>query len=197
MDFITNQDIQNARFYCKKFATRKNTQQIFYELCFCICAPQGKIASNLKVNKLLQDADFFNNDLSIERIEEIVRPIRFYKNKAKYLFNAKNNFFEVLTILESNDDDVEKRVKLSKLVNGFGYKTASQFLRNSIGSSDLAIIDRHVLKFLKADKVQSKAHYEMLENQFRNIANHHELSVLELDSIIFVKNAKIDWHQIR
>ncbi|MCK4265146.1 hypothetical protein KAW80_02185 [Candidatus Babeliales bacterium] len=39
-----------------------------------------------------------------------------------------------------------------KNIKGIGYKEASHFLRN-VGYNDVAIIDRHVLRFLKREKL--------------------------------------------
>lgn len=38
----------------------KTDEEIFYDLCFCICAPQTTFKSNFAVNQVLQSRDFYN-----------------------------------------------------------------------------------------------------------------------------------------
>ncbi len=75
---------------------------------------------------------------------------RFYNNKSKFIVEARkhHNIKDLLLGLSSG----EARSFLVKNIKGIGYKEASHFLRN-VGYNDVAIIDRHVLRFLKREKL--------------------------------------------
>ena len=69
----------------------------------------------------------------------------------------------------------EKRKCLVRLVSGFGPKQASMYLRNCGGSYDLAILDRHTIRYMHAiglitdlqvERVSSLSHYEDIEECF-------------------------------
>jgi N-glycosylase/DNA lyase len=69
----------------------------------------------------------------------------------------------------------EKRKSLVRLVSGFGPKQASMYLRNCGGSYDLAILDRHTIRYMHAiglitarqvERVGSLPQYEEIEDCF-------------------------------
>lgn len=187
---ITEEDREKARLvFEKNFEPPKTDEEIFYELCFCICAPQTTFKNNIKVIEELKVHDLFNREMSIDILERILKPVRFYHNKAKWVMNAKANFSEVLDMVKSKWVPEVKRVWLKKDVKGLGYKAASHFLRN-LGCKDLAIIDTHILKFLK---IEGKWNYDDLERRLGDIADSEGLTVAELDIIIWKYYSKTPW----
>ena len=77
-------------------------EKVFYILCFAICTPQIKYTNNKKVNEELKRLDFYHKNIQQAELEKIVKPTRFYRNKARYLLEAKMRFKEVLSIISSN-----------------------------------------------------------------------------------------------
>jgi N-glycosylase/DNA lyase len=70
-------------------------------------------------------------------------------------------------------------------------KEASHFLRN-IGFTEIAVIDRHILKHLKSEGLVRKIHknitrrrYLLLEKKFIELAAKHGLSPAELDLLVW------------
>lgn len=161
---ITKQDREGLSKIFENFGRKKTEEEIFYDLCFTILAPQTKFKNNIKVVQKLKDLDFYyfgkayEGYCGIEQIEEILKPVRFYRNKTKYLLEAKKKFPEILKVISSLDTGDNKEsihiVDIYKIrewlidnIKGMGYKTSSHFLRN-IGDSSLAIIDTHIIKFM-------------------------------------------------
>lgn len=100
------------------------------------------------------------------------------------------NFNRISTILY-NEDALQVRKFLVKNYKGIGYKVASHFLRN-VGYKDIAIIDRHILRFLYENKYiksipKNITHeiYLKLENILRKIARDYDISLAELDLYIW------------
>jgi N-glycosylase/DNA lyase len=198
---ITKEDILQAKEACKKFQIKKSDGDIFYEMCFSLCSPGVKFNTNKKVNDLLREKNLYSlsRRYSIEDISEFLKSIRYGKRKAGYIFNAilmfDNGFGSILSVINNNVDDVIKREFLIKNIRGFGYKTSSQFLRNSIGCTDLSLLDTHVQKYLNREV--NNSNYISIENDFREKANVLGLTVVELDAIIFSRGAEIDIRDIR
>ncbi|MBS3134836.1 N-glycosylase/DNA lyase [Candidatus Woesearchaeota archaeon] len=127
----------------------ENNKDYFYELCFCILTPQSSAKTAWECIKKLKKADFKNNDVNPQ---SYIKPIRFYKNKSRYLLELKNNYSLVLKNIKQAQYPKQLREFLVNNVKGYGYKEASHFLRN-IGHKDVAILDRHILKNLKKYKI--------------------------------------------
>lgn len=189
---VSNSDRVQIRKILNKFKKNKdNDSVIFYNLCFAICAPQTTFKSNRKVIDILIERDFFNEKIPKKELEEIVRPVRFIR-KAEYLLLMKEKFVEILNIIRGSLNAFDKRMTIEKMVKGMGMKTTSHFLRN-IGIEDLAIIDTHVLKFLKKSLPKSKKEYLELEKEFAKEAIKRGLSIAELDAYIWKMYSNTDW----
>lgn len=166
----------------------------FYELCYCLCTPMSKAENAQKVQTILEDADYFNNDLDITKIlRDSGNYIRFHNQKSKYIENIKINYQEILPFIISPESNFEKREKLVKFVAGMGYKEASHFLRN-IGFFGLAILDRHILRNLAKYNIIQEIpksinfnKYIQLEQLFINFAKSVGLSLEELDLTFWAK----------
>lgn len=94
---------------------------------------------------------------------------------------------------ESADGAVGARRNLVGLCDGIGPKQASLFLRN-IGFGEPAILDRHVLEYLRqrnlyksaATSIGSITQYEEIEKALLEIAEFLQLSMTETDLSIWV-----------
>lgn len=190
---VSDYDRFQIRKILNNFKTNKKDSEIFYNLCFAICAPQTTFKNNRKVVNSLILKDFYKTDIEESELKEIVRPVRFIR-KAEYLLRMKEQFYNILNIVRSNKDNFEKRTILEKMVMGMGLKATSHFLRN-LGAEDLSIIDTHVIKFLKKDVPKSKKDYLKLEEQFREQAKDMGVSVAELDAFVWKLYSKTDWSE--
>lgn len=167
---ITIKDRAELKNILNKFSKRKTKRAIFHDLCFALTAPQTTFKSNIKVINELKRSEFYEKPVDLflggfqkekNALKELLKPVRFYNNKAKYLIGAKRNFQQVLDLVWkehgdysylNNDCGYDKREWLVKNVKGLGMKAASHFLRN-LGYNALAIIDTHIIKFLAKNHI--------------------------------------------
>jgi len=168
--------------------------EYFYELVYCILTPQTNAFSADKAVQVLKNLDFQNRDIDpFPYLHCKDYYIRFHKTKAQRLCDLKNSFPPVQSIL-SNDSltAFKKREQIVKIVNGFGLKEATHFMRN-VGQNDgLAIIDRHILRNLvkyevidDVPKTISKKHYYELEMKFDQFARRIKIPLDELDLLFW------------
>ncbi len=160
---------------------------IFYELCFCVCTPQSNAKKCWAAVCELKKKDFLNKNLK----PNLKGKVRFHNNKAKYLMKIKKEFPKIKQKIKEIKDPVLLREWLVKNVKGLGYKEASHFLRN-IGYKNLAIIDRHILANLKANdvinsipKTITKRKYLEIEKKFLQFAKKTKISMDELDLLFW------------
>lgn len=193
---VTEEDRRNLDKAFENFGKSKTEEEIFYDLCFCICAPQTTFKNNTKVINRLISSNFYNINYSREYLEEIVKPARFYRNKTRYLLEAKKNFKKILWLLDSALSGWVKRDFLVRGVKGLGMKAASHFLRN-LGDQNLAIIDTHIIKFLECKPPKNRQEYFMLEEEFYSIAEEMKLSSAELDALIWKEYSNTSWENFK
>jgi N-glycosylase/DNA lyase len=166
--------------------------EYFYELCFCLCTPQSKAKNAFQVVEKLKQRNFREkpfNPVDILRVNE--HYIRFHNQKAQRLLGVVDYFPKVQEILDSKKNNFEKRAEITKIVNGYGLKETSHFMRN-IGYQGLAILDRHILKHLvhckvydEIPKVGSEKQYLEVEKKFLHFAAKVQIPVDELDILFW------------
>jgi N-glycosylase/DNA lyase len=168
---------------------------VFYEFCFCILTPQSSAANAIEVQKKLIESDFLNfpydTSLLLSNKEHY---IRFHNTKSQRLLNAVNFYPILKQILVSEKSKYEKRKFIKDNFSGIGMKEASHFLRN-IGYTNLAIIDRHILKNLIECKViqnisfppTTEKKYLDIEQKFYNFSVEIEIPMDVLDLLIKIK----------
>ncbi len=166
----------------------------FYEFCFCILTPQSKAKSAWWMQRKLEAMNFFEQGGDMRTIARLLRTskyhIRFHNVKTERLFKARDFFPTLQNILASDKTPYEKRFELRHSFNGLGMKESSHFLRN-IGYSNIAIIDRHVLRHLYQcgviDNVLriSDQCYLRIENEFLKFADQIKIPVDILDLLFF------------
>jgi len=164
----------------------------FYELCYCLCTPQSKAENAKIVQEKLEAKDFYNTRFDpTDILREPKHYIRFHNQKAKRLLFAIDNFSEVLKILNESSNQYDKRDKISTIVNGFGMKESSHYLRN-IGYTGLAILDRHILKHLylcglydSVPKASSTKQYLAVEKRFIEFADQVNIPIDQLDLLFW------------
>ena len=167
----------------RPFLDLKVKATIETELAFCISTANSSALSGLKFQKSLEGLSL--NDLSVEEIERLMREsgVRFASRKAEYIKIAIDKFDVVERALKL--DDFSARRELLKL-KGLGMKESSHFLRN-VGRKNLAIVDRHVLRWLEGEgyKFKLPKDYTKAEEVLRRIAKEKRLTLSELDLIIW------------
>ncbi|MDR3256344.1 MAG: N-glycosylase/DNA lyase [Endomicrobium sp.] len=174
-------------------------ENIFAELIFCLFTPQSKALScwsavnNLaEKNMILKSTD--------EDIAKVITKVRFRNNKAKYVVEARKLFIvddkiKIKEKLKSFKDIYELRKWLIKNIKGIGYKEAGHFLRNIGIGKDFAILDRHILKNLKAyeaikeiPKTLNVNIYLKIEKQMQDFAKNSGIPMPHLDMVFWCKN---------
>lgn len=148
LDKKINQEIEKRLQEFSQFKKFGN-QEWFNELCFCILTANSKAETAIKIQNTLFP-DGFSKKTQTE-IAYIIKSHghRFHNTKASYIVAARN-FLHIKDIVEKMPD-FEAREFLANNIKGLGYKEASHFLRN-VGYKNVAIIDRHILRFLHQEK---------------------------------------------
>ncbi len=123
----------------------KDTTAWFSELCFCILTANARAEKAIALQQEIGKEGFLC--YSQEQLTAILYKHchRFYNNKARFIVQARQ--YVCIKDLLQGKSSHEAREFLVQHIPGIGYKEASHFLRN-VGYHDVAILDRHVLKFL-------------------------------------------------
>ncbi len=163
---------------------RRDVVRLFEELAFCVMTPQSRARGALRAVEELKSTGLLL-DGGQEAVAEVLRRngIRFHNKKAKYIVRNRELIRgHRARISDLLGDDVDAvRDALVEEVWGFGMKEASHFMRN-IGYRGLAVLDRHVLRWMRAlnaiDAVPSSlTHRRYVEIERRFIALSDELGL--------------------
>ncbi len=169
---------------------------IFSEASFCILTANSSAALGIKIQKEVGIEGFKNYPL--QKLYEIIasKGHRFAMQRAERIVALREKE-PLLLELAKYKDGKEAREILVKEVKGYGYKESSHFLRN-IGFDDVAIIDRHISRFLfehglvKPRKTITKKVYLECEEALEKISQDFGLTQAELDLYIFyIKTKKV------
>ncbi len=173
---------------------------IFSELAFCIFTPQSKAKNCWKTVNTLKEKKLLYSG-SAKNMSEFMNFVRFRNNKAKYLVLAREIFLKnsVLNIRQKISDLLitgEERDWLVKNIKGFGYKESGHFLRNIGANLDYAILDRHILKNLKAlgviediPKTITTKTYLIIEKKMQKFAKEISIPISHLDLLFWYNEA--------
>ncbi len=169
------------------------SERVLLELLFCICTPQNRaVVCWDNVRRLYLTGLHQCTDPVV--ISKALRGVRFHNQKARYMASAIKQLGsgELDWIFDRELEDVLAREWLVKNVLGLGYKEASHFLRNIGYSLELAILDRHILKWMakyklvnEVPKTLSRRRYLELELRFRWFANMLRIHPAELDLLLW------------
>lgn len=158
------------------------------EFMFCILTPQSNAQKCWEaVEQISKNSSLNENDIK----SVLKSKTRFHNNKTIYLLEAKQAWNNIKQNL-SNTRTKELRNWLAANVKGYGLKEASHFLRN-IGKSnnEIAILDRHILKNLKAQnviediKIKGKKDYLEKEQKYLDFAKSIGIPADELDLLLW------------
>jgi N-glycosylase/DNA lyase len=155
-----------------------NEKQKFLELQFCLLTPQSNAQ---RCWSAVQELSKLKNP-TLKQITKILSTrTRFHNTKAKRILEAPSTFQKIKPLL-SNKNTLKLRNSIAKNVSGYGLKEASHFLRNiGLSNNKIAILDRHILRNMKIEKIKSPKHYLELEQKFLNHAKSINIPPDELD----------------
>jgi len=177
------------------------------ELVACILGSRARFEVASMCLQRLKDKDLLNKNSILRNPNNIQMKIQktlekngylFSKSKADYIICTIINIFqhEKLTmkkILANCNSDFEARDRIVKLCKGIGPKQASLFLRNIHYSENLAILDSHVMKFMKIQGIEkdikkaiNKTDYIKYETSLQIYANGLRKSMAQLDVAIWI-----------
>jgi N-glycosylase/DNA lyase len=178
----------------------RDSYSVLRELFFCILTPQSKATTcwgaveDLTCNDLLFQGSY-------EEVLGIIGVVRFKYRKASYILEAREKFIRdgentIIGILEGLGSPLEMREWLVREIKGYGYKEASHFLRNIGLGSDLAILDRHILKNLKkAGTIEeiptsmTERRYKEIEGSMKVLSKELRIPLAHLDLLLWYREA--------
>ncbi len=175
---------------------------LFSELCFCILTANSSAAMGIRIQARLGDEGFMN--ASFEELAQTIREHghRFPEQRAERILEVRERWNQIEEAIKSEEDSKKLRELLADpksplKIKGFGYKEASHFLRN-IGREDVAIIDRHVYRFLTENrlfpevKTITPKRYLEAEKVLEKVCRELGITQAELDLYIFyIKTKKV------
>ncbi|WP_074016489.1 N-glycosylase/DNA lyase [Fusobacterium massiliense] len=177
-------------------------KDIHLELSFCILTPQSKALNawqaitNLKENNLIFTG-------SAEEMVEYLNIVRFKNNKSKFLVAlreqmTKNGEIVTKDFFSSIPTTFEKREWIVKNIKGMSYKEAGHFLRNVGFGSEVAILDRHILRNLvklevidEIPKTLSPKIYLEIEKKMKEYCDFVKIPMDEMDLLLWYKEAGV------
>ncbi len=188
-------DILNRIIEFKSVWNEADEKRLFQELAFCLLTPQSKAENAWKtIIKLTENNKIFEAKQS--SISDDLNLVRFKNNKAFYLVEAREMFFNnskgIRETLSEFTSVHEKRKWLNINIKGYGLKEASHFLRNIGFVEEITILDRHILKNLKKynvideipKSVSEKKYYE-IENKMKDFSKKNNIPLEYLDIIFW------------
>ncbi|MCK6640905.1 MAG: hypothetical protein L6Q81_12560 [Bacteroidia bacterium] len=196
----------------------RNENSLLSELVLCILSSQEKYEAALAVMRLFQKGKVMRVPKSrrdIRRIEEdikatmdrpvsfimngkqVTRRIRFYSRKreniVKTLENIYLNDLTIRDLVSLTTCAFETRKNIVDTAFGIGPKQASMFLRNVGYYSDYAILDKHVIDYMRimgmttthASSFSDMDAYRKLEIELQAYAQLYNVNLLYLDIAIW------------
>ncbi len=150
---IYNERRKAIQFRLEDFS-RISENEYFYELIFCVLTPQSKAENADAVIQRLKADNFLEVGFDpLSYLRDRRHYIRFHNVKSKRLLYIRTIYPHLLSLLlDDRGDIITLRNNIMEIIPGLGLKESSHFLRN-IGVTGLCILDRHILKHLKALKV--------------------------------------------
>jgi len=177
--------------------TGRDEESLFSELCFCILTANFRADAGMRIQEAVGEGFC---SLGKESLAGRLRSLghRFPEARAGYIVESRRLHGKLGSIVGSYINGADAREWLVENVKGLGYKEASHLLRN-IGMLDVAIIDRHILRFLldkrlinEIPKSLNRRKYKEIERLLSSIAAKLGLSLGELDLYIwYIRTGKV------
>lgn len=125
------------------------------------------------------------------------RRLRFFIKKGEYIIKTIENIYlknKTITEILYQDNCVEKtRKAIIEYSYGIGPKQASMFLRNIGYHYDFAILDKHIIDYMRimginsaiSNKFSNLSSYLRIEKKLKKYAAEHNLNLFHLDIAIW------------
>jgi N-glycosylase/DNA lyase len=171
---------------------------LFEEMTFCLLTPQSKAKTCWKAVECMKERDILFSGTE-ESITDCLVGVRFKYTKAKRIRVLMDLFPEgrgIRETMDSFESPYEAREWLVKNMEGYGYKEASHFLRNTGYGLELAILDRHILRNLESagvisemPKTLTRKAYLDIEERMREFSEKIDVPMPALDLIFWYEGA--------
>ena len=197
--------------------TNFTEEYLWQEMCFCILSANVSydlVKSCIAVlNELgcIEIKRLINNPNSLIKLQSTLnssifepkkkdgtlRKYRYPKVRAEQIVKAAHFIYvenkSIKQILNKFESDIDARNYLETNISGLGIKEASHFLRNIHYSDSLAILDVHMLEFLrqrtliqlKKGQTLTKKIYLKIEIVLRNYVRFHKLNLAVFDLAVW------------
>ncbi len=181
----------------RKLWRNQDPVPIFKEAVFCLLTPQSRARVCWRAVESLEKSGLLWKGKAEEIVSHLVG-VRFKNHKANYIAELREKYWRdgKFLLVEKIKDlpPVQAREWLVRNVKGMGYKEASHFLRNIGFSSDLAILDRHILKNLlffgaidHIPKNLSRKNYIEFEKRMMEFSRKIKIPMGELDLLFWAR----------
>ena len=174
----------------------KGDATLLAELSFCICAANSSAEAAFRAqNELARSGLLFSDDTDAISAVLLSSHVRFHKNKARYIVEARKKLFDEKTLektVAENKDALTMRNSLADNVFGLGMKEAGHFLRNTGLAQEVAILDRHILKNLVSlgvignmPKSLTRKNYLAIEEKMADFSRENKIPMAHLDLLMW------------
>lgn len=206
-NFIPHIKNYNSKNVCWKELTES---KLFEELVLCLLSSSVKYEVAVSYIECFYEAGFFKSwTLNFPNQDELYSilstPVlvkskyiryRFPKQKSIQLYSLIKNIYgqgtSIRQILNCSNDPKIIREKLVKICSGIGNKQSSMFLRNIGFTNKLAILDTHLIDYLKAIQIipsnfvlNTSKKYIIVEDKYLDYAVSNNFDIDHLDSAIW------------
>ena len=190
-------DIENRLDEFRYVGKSASPEGLFAELAFCILTPQSKAKLCWGAILSMQKKDILLNGTK-KAINKELQKVRFKNKKTEYLIEARDKFFKgygsIYKQIKKSKSPVNLREYLVDSVKGIGWKEASHFLRNIGLGSEIAILDRHIIRNLiglgvleEYPKNLSEKKYIEIEEKMRKLSKYLNIPMDALDHVFWAK----------
>jgi N-glycosylase/DNA lyase len=166
---------------------------LFSELSFCVLTANWSAQGGIKAQNYIGKLNFVR--LSEEELAEKLKEVghRYPLMRARFIVENRKLIGSLRDLFELPEKE-ERRI-LVKEAKGIGWKEASHFLRN-IGKLDVAILDKHILRFLFNEGIIKEIPKGWTEKKYENI----EMEFKELSFLLNKVSGELDlyiWYLLK
>lgn len=205
----------------------RSENKLLSELILCILSSQEKYEVALAIMKELQKqhvlrvpknkTEFKEIKLQLKYIlqnpveyksneQNYSRRLRFFVKKTKYIIDTIESIYlnnmTIREILQLEDCILETRKNIIKFCSGLGPKQASMFLRNIGYHTEFAVLDKHVIDYMRLIGLTSVSEtsfsnittYQKMEVKLKSYADSFNLNLLHLDLAIWTTMRTIKYY---
>lgn len=216
-----------AKFLVPEMPVIRSEDKLLSELVLCILSSQEKYEVALGIMKSLRKENSLRiprnksefkeikkdirNTLKkpvqfISNEKEYSRRLRFFVKKGQYIIDTLENIYlkglTIREILKQEDCIQETRKNIISYSCGLGPKQASMFLRNIGYHSEFAVLDKHVIDYMRMmgltriteNNFSSMTSYQKIETKLKSYADTYHVNLLHLDLAIWTTMRTLKTH---